>query len=102
MAARPINAYNASAKIEASWIRFASRLGPDERTSRPPIEFVLMVTWTTSARSNGVSRPPSPGRLHSKHSRCTRRTPETFDVHIKLMFDLLAIAYKSEITRVAT
>jgi hypothetical protein len=29
-------------------------------------------------------------------------TPETFDVHIKLMFDLLAIAYKSEITRVAT
>ena len=28
-------------------------------------------------------------------------TPETFDVHIKLMFDLLAIAYKSEITRVA-
>ena len=29
-------------------------------------------------------------------------TPETFDVHIKLMYDLLAIAYKSEITRVAT
>jgi hypothetical protein len=28
--------------------------------------------------------------------------PETFDLHIKLMFDLLAIAYKSEITRVAT
>ena len=29
-------------------------------------------------------------------------TPETFDVHIKLMYDLLAIAYKSELTRVAT
>ena len=28
--------------------------------------------------------------------------PETFDLHIKLMYDLLAIAYKSEITRVAT
>jgi hypothetical protein len=29
-------------------------------------------------------------------------TPETFDVHIKLMFDLLALAYKSDVTRVAT
>ena len=29
-------------------------------------------------------------------------TPETFDVHIKLMYDLLALAYKSETTRVAT
>jgi hypothetical protein len=29
-------------------------------------------------------------------------TPETFDVHIKLMYDLLALAYKSDVTRVAT
>jgi hypothetical protein len=29
-------------------------------------------------------------------------TPETFDVHIKLMYDLLALAYQAEITRVAT
>jgi len=29
-------------------------------------------------------------------------TPETFDVHIKLMYDLLALAYKSDTTRVAT
>ena len=29
-------------------------------------------------------------------------TPETFDEHIKLMYDLLALAYKSETTRVAT
>src|SRR6185436_9950405 len=29
-------------------------------------------------------------------------TPETFDTHIKLMFDLLALAYKSDVTRVAT
>jgi len=29
-------------------------------------------------------------------------TPETFDIHIKLMFDLLALAYKSDVTRVAT
>src|SRR6185369_6528036 len=28
--------------------------------------------------------------------------PETFDVHIKLMYDLLALAYKSDVTRVAT
>jgi hypothetical protein len=29
-------------------------------------------------------------------------TPETFDEHIKLMFDLLALAYQSETTRVST
>jgi len=29
-------------------------------------------------------------------------TPETFDVHIKLMYDLLALAYQAEITRVGT
>jgi hypothetical protein len=29
-------------------------------------------------------------------------TPEAFEAHIKLMFDLLALAYKSEITRVST
>jgi hypothetical protein len=29
-------------------------------------------------------------------------TPEVFEAHIKLMFDLLALAYKSEITRVST
>jgi len=28
--------------------------------------------------------------------------PETFDAHIKLMFDLLALAYKTDVTRVAT
>jgi hypothetical protein len=29
-------------------------------------------------------------------------TPETFDEHLKLMFDLLALAYQSETTRVST
>jgi hypothetical protein len=29
-------------------------------------------------------------------------TPEAFEEHVKLMFDLLALAYKSEITRVST
>jgi hypothetical protein len=29
-------------------------------------------------------------------------TPEMFEVHLKLMFDLLALAYQSEITRVST
>ena len=39
---------------------------------------------------------------HRKTSRCRPGVPQSFDQHIKLQFDLLALAFQADITRVGT
>ena len=59
-------------------------------------------TPTRSARSNVVSSLPPRLRATCRRSTCRSGVPEQFDQHIKFHFDLTALAFKADITRVAT
>ena len=59
--------------------------------------------WTTSARSSGASsgsRPTTPAAKPRELPEAPVGVPDSFDEHVKLMFDLQALAFASEITRV--
>jgi len=77
----------------------------DPRLNRP-CRRLTANAWTASrptfARSSGASR--SPPSAWTVRSRCPagRRHPEDLEEHIKLMYDLLALAWQTEITRIST
>ena len=74
-----------------------------QRRRAPPIARASTSTRRTSARSSGGCRSrrrPRPWRRPT--STVPVGVPQTFDEHIKLQFDLLALAFQADITRVGT
>ena len=60
-------------------------------------------TWTPCARSSGGSRRPSERDLSEHHAaRRAGRRAGHFDEQVKMMFDLIALAYQANLTRVAS
>ena len=59
-------------------------------------------TWTTCARSSGASSGPRRERRRRRPLAAPVGIPESFEEHTALMFDLLAVAYQADLTRVFT
>ena len=72
-------------------------LGPTDRAAAGP------TTSRTSARSSGASSGSRRTTPAASRASCPRRpagVPDSFEEHVKLMFDLQALAFASDMTRV--
>ena len=89
-----------SRSILDSLARRAGR--PAEASSAPAIAGRSTSTPTRSARSSAGSSSRRRPRPTCRNCDLPPGVPEQFDEHIKLQFDLLALAFQADITRVAT
>ena len=84
------------------WLGHADGAAQEGAWSRGPRAAVSR-TSTKSARSSGGSRGSKRTTPAGMRGRCPRRRsacPDSFSEHVKLMFDLQALAFASDITRV--
>ena len=92
---------NASAAFS---MRSPARSGGCRAAWAPAIAIASPSTSTPCAKSNGASRSPKSRRAirTSTSRRRPRGIPDDFVEHTKLMFDLMAIAFQADITRIST
>ncbi len=103
MAARRPTGCAGCKRIAVFWMRSLRRLVISKTSLVPTIARVSPIIWTTCARSSAAfnarkNRPPSNPNTPS----APVGIPESYEEHVKLMFDLQALAFQADITRVAT
>ena len=77
------------------------RRGPAENAGRKDRRWSERLSWKACAKSNAAFRSGSQQATPTWTSRIAPgRNPYSFEEHIKLMYDLLALAYQANITRV--
>ena len=84
------------------WLDRATSPG-STRTSAPPIRRAWPTTSTTCARSSAASsrsKRPTAAASQRELPGAPVGVPDSFEEHVKLMFDLQALAFASDITRV--
>ena len=101
--ARSKSGSSACARDAASSIRCRSRRRNCSRGSARATSRVSASIWITCARSSAAStgRSSRPART-SKVPEAPVGAPEVYEAHVGLMFDLMALAFQADITRVFT